>query len=197
MPPRLQLSDDDRDLDLNDLNDNTSVQAPMLLPWTGSRRRRRFSRGPLGLLSRFASRIHFLPVFLLAVVLLALYIICFYLRALWWGADPVASIQRDVYAYVRNRRPSCSLRSWQRERYAHIKNTNRTVFVAANLYNNEDVLPTLFQELPVLLEYLGPGNVYVSIYENGSNDKTPQLLDLRASYTSDCIRHTCCTHITV
>ncbi|KZV65968.1 glycosyltransferase family 69 protein, partial [Peniophora sp. CONT] len=176
MPPRLLA--DDPDVDLDDLSHDTRINAPMPLPWAGSRRRRRFSNGPRGCFSRFASRIHFFPVFLLAIVVLALYIVYFYVHALWWGADPVASIQRDVYKYARNRRPTCSMRPWQRERYAHVDHANRTVFIAANLYNNEDVLPTFFQELPLLLRYLGPANVYISVYENGSTDKTPHLLQL-------------------
>lgn len=181
MPPRLLLADD-WNVDRDDLSDDASANVPMPLSWAGSprRRRRRFSPGPLGCASRFVSRVHFLPVFLLAVVILALYIVCFYVRAIWWGADPIASIQRDVYTYARKQRPSCPMRAWQRERYANIKLENRTVFIAANLYNNEDVLPTFFQELPVLLQYLDSTNVYVSIYENGSTDKTPHLLGLRA-----------------
>ncbi|KAF8320409.1 hypothetical protein DL93DRAFT_2074035 [Clavulina sp. PMI_390] len=47
-----------------------------------------------------------------------------------------------------------------------------------NLYQNEEVLPTFFQELPIILEQLGPENVYVSIYENNSEDKTQELLGL-------------------
>ncbi|KAF9511163.1 glycosyltransferase family 69 protein [Hydnum rufescens UP504] len=49
-----------------------------------------------------------------------------------------------------------------------------------NFFENERILPTFFQELPVLLQHLGPQKVYISIFENGSSDTTPILLNLMA-----------------
>ncbi|OLY84386.1 Alpha-1,3-mannosyltransferase CMT1 [Smittium mucronatum] len=49
-------------------------------------------------------------------------------------------------------------------------------FFSMNLYNNEEVLPYLIQELLLLFKFLGGENVFLSIYENGSRDKTKSIL---------------------
>ncbi|KAI0317050.1 cryptococcal mannosyltransferase 1-domain-containing protein [Amylostereum chailletii] len=89
----------------------------------------------------------------------------------------VTTIQTDAYTLAPNHRPVCLWQSWQHTRYARLSE-NHSIYLAANFYNNEDVLPTFFQELPILLHHLGPKHVYVSIYENGSTDKTGSLLIL-------------------
>ncbi|CAJ0842225.1 596_t:CDS:2, partial [Entrophospora sp. SA101] len=50
------------------------------------------------------------------------------------------------------------------------------IFIAANFYNNEDILYDFNEELLKLIQILKPENVYVSIFENGSKDKTKSLL---------------------
>ncbi|EEB88959.1 hypothetical protein MPER_13006 [Moniliophthora perniciosa FA553] len=49
-------------------------------------------------------------------------------------------------------------------------------FFAINLYNSFDIIPDLFATLFRLSAILGPQNIYVSIYENGSTDQTKALL---------------------
>ncbi|KAF9781292.1 glycosyltransferase family 69 protein [Thelephora terrestris] len=49
-------------------------------------------------------------------------------------------------------------------------------FFAINLYNSFDVIPDLFPTLFKVSSILGFQNVYVSIYENGSDDQTKALL---------------------
>ncbi|TXT04902.1 hypothetical protein VHUM_03985 [Vanrija humicola] len=49
-------------------------------------------------------------------------------------------------------------------------------FIAANLYNNEDLVPHWSDQVIKLAEHLGPSNTFVSIYESNSKDKTPELL---------------------
>jgi len=49
-------------------------------------------------------------------------------------------------------------------------------FFAINLYNSFDVIPDLFATLFRAAAILGYHNVFVSIYENGSNDQTKALL---------------------
>lgn len=53
---------------------------------------------------------------------------------------------------------------------------NQTYFIAANLYNSAAVLPTWTRELQLLIDFLGPQNVYVSIYESNSQDQTKPML---------------------
>ncbi|GFZ48035.1 hypothetical protein JCM24511_05783 [Saitozyma sp. JCM 24511] len=49
-------------------------------------------------------------------------------------------------------------------------------FFAINLYNSFDVIPDIFSTLFRTSAILGYHNVFVSIYENGSNDQTKALL---------------------
>nr|ODN96169.1 alpha-1,3-mannosyltransferase [Cryptococcus depauperatus CBS 7855] len=49
-------------------------------------------------------------------------------------------------------------------------------FFAINLYNSFDVIPDIFATLFRVSAILGYQNVFVSIYENGSNDQTKALL---------------------
>ena len=45
-------------------------------------------------------------------------------------------------------------------------------FFALNLFNSQLVVPTLFSTLLSVAALLGPGNVHISIFENGSTDHT-------------------------
>ncbi|KAJ2747476.1 hypothetical protein GGI20_000465 [Coemansia sp. BCRC 34301] len=49
-------------------------------------------------------------------------------------------------------------------------------FVAANLHNSEKVLPNMAAQLLALADALGHTRLFVSIYENGSTDKTKEIL---------------------
>jgi hypothetical protein len=77
--------------------------------------------------------------------------------------------------------PRSLLRHWQligrRNRPHEPWLQNRRFFFTANFFNSEDILPTLLHEWYKLIGYLGPENVYVSVYENGSVDRTPKMLD--------------------
>ncbi|KAI0814920.1 cryptococcal mannosyltransferase 1-domain-containing protein [Irpex lacteus] len=50
------------------------------------------------------------------------------------------------------------------------------IFIAANFYNNHEVLPYWTATLMDVIAYLGPDNVAVSIVESNSDDQTPELL---------------------
>ncbi|SPO25049.1 uncharacterized protein UTRI_01563_B [Ustilago trichophora] len=50
------------------------------------------------------------------------------------------------------------------------------VFIASNLYNSEEILPDYTTSLKRLISYLGPENVFVSIYESHSTDQTKPML---------------------
>ena len=55
--------------------------------------------------------------------------------------------------------------------------SNCNYFIAANYYNSEKSLSYSLPELKKLISYLNTGeNVYMSVYENGSNDNTKGLL---------------------
>ena len=57
-----------------------------------------------------------------------------------------------------------------------LRSNNETVFVAVNLYNSEHLFPAFSHSLLDLVQRLGNGNVYISIYESNSQDRTKQLL---------------------
>ncbi|KAJ2461149.1 hypothetical protein GGI03_005107 [Coemansia sp. RSA 2337] len=50
------------------------------------------------------------------------------------------------------------------------------VFVAINLYNNEQILPNMATQLLALADRLGHDRIFISVYENGSKDKTREIL---------------------
>ncbi|KAJ2628063.1 hypothetical protein GGF44_004567, partial [Coemansia sp. RSA 1694] len=50
------------------------------------------------------------------------------------------------------------------------------VFVAANLYNSEMILPNMAAQLLALADTVGHSRLFISIYENGSKDKTKEIL---------------------
>ncbi|OAV90766.1 hypothetical protein PTTG_28195 [Puccinia triticina 1-1 BBBD Race 1] len=50
------------------------------------------------------------------------------------------------------------------------------LMIALNLHSSQEVLPALTEGILTALRYLGPSKVYVSVYENGSWDHTPEGL---------------------
>lgn len=104
----------------------------------------------------------------------------YYTRTPTPTSTSTASVQQKAYNLAPKRRPTCQWSTWNSLRYAPLLHPSRrvTTFLAMNLYQNEEVLPNFFQELPIILNQLGPQNVFVSIYENNSEDKTQELLKL-------------------
>ncbi|GAA5981206.1 hypothetical protein JCM5350_006060 [Sporobolomyces pararoseus] len=63
--------------------------------------------------------------------------------------------------------------------------------LALNLYNSQTVLPTLAKTLLSVSKFLGPSNVHISIFENGSRDNTTlALAHLAAALTYMDVEHT-------
>ena len=50
------------------------------------------------------------------------------------------------------------------------------LFIAANFYNNERILPLFIDHIQHIITKFGAHNIYISIYENGSRDGTRKLL---------------------
>lgn len=78
-----------------------------------------------------------------------------------------------------------------RARYAHLAAPTRgRTLIALNLYNAKLVLPNIGRSLLTLAQFLGPKNVLVSIFENGSDDGTTEgLAHLAAVMTAAGIPH--------
>ena len=89
-------------------------------------------------------------------------------------------LQEKVYEMQWSDKPTCLWQRFHEERYGQLGQDNKTVYIAMNFYNNEYVLPNFFQEFPHVVRRLGTERVFVSIYENGSEDKTPELLGMCA-----------------
>ncbi|GAA5987825.1 hypothetical protein JCM10908_007231 [Rhodotorula pacifica] len=63
--------------------------------------------------------------------------------------------------------------------------------LALNLYNSQDLLPSLSRTLLAVTDFLGPSTVFVSIFENGSTDQTTTMLaHLAAALTALGAEHT-------
>lgn len=64
------------------------------------------------------------------------------------------------------------------------------IFIALNLFNNDDILPQFRRELLRLAAALGPSNVFVSVFENGSTDDTREhLATLQGELTAAGVAH--------
>jgi hypothetical protein len=55
--------------------------------------------------------------------------------------------------------------------YSRQRRRPQRFFIGLNLYNSEHVVPTITEILVKLVNVLGKDNVFISIYENGSNDE--------------------------
>ncbi|KAJ2460757.1 hypothetical protein GGF42_000640 [Coemansia sp. RSA 2424] len=85
--------------------------------------------------------------------------------------------KEDLMAYCSQSKLSKSFVDSAEQRYKDITaGAIEPVFVAANLYNSEKVLPNMAAQLLALADTLGHNRLFVSIYENGSNDKTKEIL---------------------
>lgn len=54
----------------------------------------------------------------------------------------------------------------------------RSVFIASNLHNSQEILPNMIHELLALILDHSEITFFISIYESGSSDQTPKLLHL-------------------
>lgn len=73
-------------------------------------------------------------------------------------------------------RPMCEWTPWHEARYAPLRDTSRRIVIPMLLHENADLIGTLAQELPVVLEWIGVQNVFVSVFESGSADGTNEYL---------------------
>ncbi len=53
---------------------------------------------------------------------------------------------------------------------------NRKYFMAINLHDNQEILPQMLGNLIELITFIPPKNLYLSIFESGSNDDTKSIL---------------------
>ncbi|KAJ1904629.1 hypothetical protein GGH13_008034 [Coemansia sp. S155-1] len=81
-------------------------------------------------------------------------------------------------------RAFCSQDSFDKEfiasveqRYGNITHGGTgPIFIAANLHNSQKILPNMALQLLALADTLGHDRVFISIYENGSRDRTKEIL---------------------
>ncbi|CAE6470037.1 unnamed protein product [Rhizoctonia solani] len=92
-----------------------------------------------------------------------------------WFLSPFAVTRDALVVSNTHAYPSCPTRS--DEQYSSALYTKRT-FIAINLLQNEELMPTLTRELIALIRVLGPDRVFVSVYENASMDLTVMHLRL-------------------
>lgn len=83
----------------------------------------------------------------------------------------------------------CQLDAWHNARYSSLASSSESlgILLALNLIDAQSILPNLLVQLPELLRFLGPHNVHVSVYENGSGDLTQKLLLARKHCSLDYI----------
>lgn len=91
-------------------------------------------------------------------------------RGLW-----VAERSGTEYLSPMQRRPSVVRIGIRDVMLTYIFSTEK-IYIAAAFYNNAAVLPYWSQSMLSVIRYLGPENVFVSVVESYSQDKTPDLL---------------------
>ncbi|KAJ1821553.1 hypothetical protein GGH91_001192 [Coemansia sp. RSA 2671] len=85
--------------------------------------------------------------------------------------------KEDYQAHCSQENFSEALVESTKQRYMSLTNGDtEPVFLAANLYNNEKVLPNMAAQLLELADTLGHNRIFISIYENGSTDRTKEIL---------------------
>ncbi|KAJ2052591.1 hypothetical protein GGI08_004993 [Coemansia sp. S2] len=85
--------------------------------------------------------------------------------------------KEDIRAYCSQDDYSETFVKSVRDRYKDITGDKaEPIFIAANLHNSEKVLPNMAAQFLLLAETLGRDRVFISIYENGSKDKTKEIL---------------------
>ena len=101
-----------------------------------------------------------------------------------YNATVINDAQETAFRFSSRPNIHCGLKLWHETRYTALRplgSESKTILLALNLVNAASILPSLLVEMPVLLRFLGPHNVHVSVYENGSEDFTPELLVSRKS----------------
>ncbi|KAJ2042181.1 hypothetical protein GGI03_000773 [Coemansia sp. RSA 2337] len=83
----------------------------------------------------------------------------------------------DVRAFCSQDSFDKEFRASVEQRYKNITTHGmEPIFIAANLHNSQNILPNMALQLLALVDTLGHGRVFISIYENGSEDRTKEIL---------------------
>ncbi|PVV00293.1 hypothetical protein BB560_005331 [Smittium megazygosporum] len=90
----------------------------------------------------------------------------------------------ERYAYL-EQKPSIT-----KEALKIIGKGPKKYYFSSNFVNNQEVLPHLFSQLLSIFKFLGPENVFFSIFENSSTDNTTAIIrDFEKKITELKIRH--------
>ena len=100
---------------------------------------------------------------------------------IFYDVGPPIMNMTDTIAHIMGNtlypRSSCqmTIRNFE-SRYLPLRNSTKKYFLAANLRNNQEVLPSIMEQVVRLILFLGTEKVDVSISENDSKDLTRPLL---------------------
>ena len=84
--------------------------------------------------------------------------------------------KEEAFKYMGNEfKPhnSCQKISYDK-RYSSIR--MRKYYLAINLHNNQEIIPQMFGNIIELISYISPKNLFLSIFESGSNDQTKVII---------------------
>lgn len=95
-----------------------------------------------------------------------------------WNASALLKAQYKAIDYFRRPSTQCEITSWHDARYDSLRanSFSPSILLALNLRNSDSIIANMLLQLPELLRFLGPSNVYVFIYESGSDDAYTQNL---------------------
>jgi hypothetical protein len=108
--------------------------------------------------------------------------------AVWFGYLQFSPLQYDLHYNVRQY--AMHIKPIDASDAAFGVVSTHKFFLAANLKNNEKILINHLTEMVKFILYVGPERCYVSILENGSKDRTPDILrDFKAILEELKVRH--------
>ena len=93
----------------------------------------------------------------------------------YWRATDELGPPSGLYDHIAPTRPN--------QKRKDAKGRSHKYFFAINLYNSFEVIPDLFASMFRVGAILGYENVFVSVYENGSNDQTKAMLKIFSALT--------------
>lgn len=91
----------------------------------------------------------------------------------------------------------CVITPTEYTRFSHLASRKGRTLIALNLFNSQHVIPVLARALLTVSAFLGPHNVHIAVFENGSWDNTVTAMGhLAAALTALGVDHTILTDST-
>lgn len=78
----------------------------------------------------------------------------------------------EIAAQIPAQSAMCTIGAFDSAKYRSLLASKERFYLAMNLYNNEEILPNMIQEIIQLACILGPSRLHIAVFANGSTDRT-------------------------